>query len=147
MKIIFIKVVLLFKNNNIKYIYIYINIMGNVFGCIINTIGYDSTSPLLSLEGWSLIYENNNLIYYNKFNKKEQSEYPVSISDYNDIYDFYNIEMLSPYNTIKYLKNFLQENETSLTEVEKNKINSYISKIKYENDIDEYNTDLIQLCV
>tara|TARA_B100001175_G_C19016016_1_gene405833 strand:- start:57 stop:422 length:366 start_codon:yes stop_codon:yes gene_type:complete len=121
--------------------------MGNVFGCIINTIGYDNTSSLLSLEGWSLISKNNKLIYYNKFNKKEQSEYPVSISDYNDIYDFYNIEMLGPYDTIKYLDNFLKENEKSLTDVEKNKINSYISKIKYENDIDEYNTDLIQLCV
>ena len=121
--------------------------MGNVFGCIINTIGYDNTSSLLMLEGWSLICKNNNMIYYNKFSKKEQKEYPISISDHNDIYDFYNIEMLSPHDAVKYLEKFLKEKEASLIEEEKIKINSYISKIKHENDIGEFDSDLIQLCL
>ena len=119
--------------------------MGNVFGCIISTVGYDNISSLLSLEGWSLIYKNNNLIYYNKFNKNEQKEYPISISDYNDIYDFYNIEMLSPYETVKALEDYLIEKKESLIEEEKNKINSYISKIKCENDMNEFNRE--QLCI
>ena len=119
--------------------------MGNVFGCIYNTIGYNNTSSLISLEGWSLIYKNNKLIYYNKFNKKEQTEYPISISDYNDLYDFYNIEMLSPYDTVKALESYLKNKEESLIEEEKNKINSYISKIKYENDMNEFNIE--QLCM
>ena len=119
--------------------------MGNVFGCIISTMGYDNTSSLLSLEGWSLIYKNNKLIYYNKFNKKEQKEYPISISDYNDIYDFYNIEMLNSYDAVKALESYLKDKEESLFEEEKNKINSYISKIKYENDMNEFNAE--QLCM
>ncbi len=121
--------------------------MGNIFGCILNTFCYDNVSDILSLEGWSLICKNNDLIYYNKFSKKEQKEYPKSISDYNDIYDFYNIGMLNPYDTIKYLDTFLQENKYNLTELEKDKINNYISRVKYENGLNKNNIDLIELCV
>ena len=53
--------------------------------------------------------------------------------------------MLSAYETVRALEDYLIEKKESLIEEEKNKINSYISKIKYENDMNEFNTE--QLCI
>jgi hypothetical protein len=53
--------------------------------------------------------------------------------------------MLSSYDTVKALEYYLIEKDESLTEEEKNEINSYILKIKYENDMNEFNIE--QLCI
>ena len=121
--------------------------MGNILNCGIKYINKKNVSSLLILEGWSLKYENNKCIYVNKFSKKKQTEYPTSISDYNDIYDFYNIEMLTPIDTIKYLENILMNKEIDLDKHDEDKIYSYIYKIEEENDITEYNLNIINLCV
>ena len=121
--------------------------MCNFLNCGIKYINKKNVSSLLILEGWSLKYENNKCIYVNKFSKKKQTEYPTSISDYNDIYDFYNIEMLTPIDTIKYLENILMNKEIDLDKHDEDKIYSYIYKIEEENDITEYNLNIINLCV
>ena len=116
-------------------------------GCIYYDTKYNKISNLLKLEGWSLIYKNKKYLYYNKYTNKEQENYPNSISDYNDIYDFYNIDVLSSYYAIEYLKKYYINNATTLTSYEKEKINNYIYTIKNENDIDEENISLLRLCI
>lgn len=121
--------------------------MGNFMGCInINNLKFNEVSTLLNLEGWNLIYKDNSYIYYNKFNKIEVVDCPETISDYNDIYDFYNIEMLNPYQTIKYLDDYLFKNKENIDHITIDKINKMKYKIKIENDINENNLHMVELC-
>lgn len=121
--------------------------MGNIMTCGFNYINKKKISSLLSLEGWSLTYKDKKEIYYNKYTKMEQYNYPTSISDYNDIYDFYNIEMLNPYETIRYLEDYLIENNINLDKSDIKNIYNYIEEIEQKNDISEYDFNIINLCV
>ena len=88
-------------------------------------------SKILELEGWTIIYNNTNYVYYNKFKNIVVSDYPVSISDYNDIYNFYLTELLSPHDTINLLNNV---RHTDKLEEDIHKITNIIKKIESEND-------------
>ena len=105
-----------------------------------------SLSKILELEGWVIKEKNNEFIYYKKFQKIEVSDYPDSISDYEDIYDFYNTEMLNPYETLDLLKNYIIHNSLNLLEEEHYKIQNIIRRIEQENDISEFNIGLIGFC-
>lgn len=118
--------------------------MGNLIG--IPYIVYSDKKPvskILELEGWSIVYKNNEYIYYNKFNKIEMGDYPHSVSDYNDIYDFYKTELLSPIESLLLLNNLY--NNSIILEEEQDKIQRMIKKIKIDNDLCEYN-NLLGLC-
>lgn len=121
--------------------------MGNCIGLNIQNYKLKRISSLLNLEGWDLIYKNNRYIYYNKFNKIEITDYPESISDYNDIYDFYNIEMLNSYETIMYLEDYLLKNNENIDYYDIDKINNFIYTIKEDNDINnDYDLYMFGLC-
>lgn len=96
-------------------------------------------SKILKLEGWELIYKDNTYIYYNKYKNIEIIDYPTSISNYEDIINFYNTELLNPNDTIDLLTNLIN-NDITLMEEDVYKINNIIEKIKKENDLSEYNT-------
>jgi len=102
-------------------------------------------SQILKLEGWELIYKENTYIYYNKFKKIELYSYPLSISNYEDIINFYNTELLNPDDTIDLLNN-LVNNDITLIEEEVYIINNKIEEIKKETDLTEYNNDFTGLC-
>lgn len=103
-------------------------------------------SKILELEGWSIIHKNNEYIYYNKFNKIEMGDYPDSVSDYNDIYDFYKTELLTPLETIFILNELLNNNSIVLLEEDIDKIQHMIKKIENENDNIELK-NIIGLCL
>jgi len=88
-------------------------------------------SKILELEGWSIIYNNSDYVYYNKFKNIIVSDYPVSISDYDDIYNFYLTELLTPQDTIYLLNNVTH---TDKLEEDIHKITNIIKKIESEND-------------
>ena len=118
--------------------------MGNLIG--LPYMEYSNKKPvskILELEGWGIIHKNNEYIYYNKFNKIEIGDYPYSVSDYNDIYNFYKTELLSPTETV-YLLNNLHDHSIILEE-DNDRIQHMIKKIKMDNDLCEYN-DLVRLC-
>ena len=96
-------------------------------------------SKILELEGWSIININNNYVYYNKFKNIIVSDYPMSISDYNDIYDFYKTELLGPNDTIHILNELINNNITLLEE-DIHKVNTLIKNIESENDLTNYST-------
>ena len=102
-------------------------------------------SKILKLEGWELIYKNNKYIYYNKYKNIELYSYPLSVSNYEDIIDFYNTELLNPDDTLDLLNN-LVNTDITLMEEEVYIINNKIEEIKKENDLTEYNNDFIGLC-
>ena len=102
-------------------------------------------SKILKLEGWELIYKNNTYIYYNKYKNIELYSYPLSVSNYEDIIDFYNTELLNPDDTLDLLNN-LVNTDITLMEEEVYIINNKIEEIKKENDLTEYNNDFIGLC-
>jgi len=108
--------------------------MGNLFTypLIDNT---KSVSKILELEGWSLIYKNGNYVYYNKFKNIEISDYPESISDYNDIINFYNTELLESYETVDLLEDYIYNNSSILMEEDINKIQCIKEKIKEEIEV------------
>lgn len=118
---------------NYLYKYIY-NYMGNLlaYPLIDNT---KSVSKILELEGWSLIYKNGNYVYYNKFKNIEISDYPESISDYNDIINFYNTELLESYETVDLLEDYIYINSSILMEEDINKIQCIKKKIKEEIEV------------
>ena len=103
-------------------------------------------SKILELEGWIITEKNNEFIYYNKFKKIEIEDYPESISDYHDIYDFYNAEMLNPYETLDLLRDYIIDKSLILLEEEHYKIQKMIRRIEVENDISEFNIGMIGLC-
>ena len=102
-------------------------------------------TPILKLEGWELIYKNDTYIYYNKYKDIGQINYPISVSNYEDIMNFYNIELLTPNNTI-YLLNHIINNDITLMEEDTYKINNIIKKIENENDLTEYTHKFTGLC-
>mgnify|MGYP001486499485 FL=1 len=102
-------------------------------------------SKILKLEGWELIYKENTYIYYNKFKKIELYNYPLSVSNYEDIINFYDTELLNPDDTLDLLNN-LVNNDITLMEEEVHKINNKIEEIKKETDLTEYNNDFTGLC-
>ena len=89
-------------------------------------------SKILELEGWNIVYINNNYNYYNKFKNIIVSDYPVSISDYDDIYNFYLTELLTPQDTINLLNNITHNDKL---EEDIHKITNIIKKIENENDL------------
>jgi hypothetical protein len=110
-------------------------------------------SNILKLEGWILKYKNDNLIYFNQYTKKETEDYPDSISDYNDIYNFYKTELLNSKDTLILLELILLQHSLSeehsyfiLLEEDVYKINEYISLIKTENNLNEIDTHFILSC-
>ncbi len=102
-------------------------------------------SKILKLEGWELIYKENTYIYYNKFKKIELYNYPLSVSNYEDIINFYDTELLNPDDTLDLLNN-LVNNDITLMEEEVHKINNKIEEIKKETNLTEYNNDFTGLC-
>ena len=101
---------------------------------ITNNNNIKPISKILELEGWRTGYFNNNYAYYNKFKNIKVSDYPMSISDYNDIYDFYKKELLGPKDTIQIL-NELINTDITLLEEDIHKINTLIINIESENDL------------
>tara|TARA_Y100000992_G_C20968108_1_gene351337 strand:+ start:124 stop:510 length:387 start_codon:yes stop_codon:yes gene_type:complete len=112
--------------------------MGNSIAlplCISNSNINNNIKPIskiLELEGWSIVYINNNYVYYNKFKNIVVSDYPVSISDYDDIYNFYLTELLTPEDTINLLNNVTHNDKL---EEDIHKITNIIKKIESENDL------------
>ena len=112
--------------------------MGNSIAlplCISNSNINNNIKPIskiLELEGWSIVYINNNYVYYNKFKNIIVSDYPMSISDYDDIYNFYLTELLTPQDTINLLNNVTHNDKL---EEDIHKITNIIKKIESENDL------------
>ena len=112
--------------------------MGNSIAlplCISNSNINNNIKPIskiLELEGWNIVYINNNYVYYNKFKNIIVSDYPVSISDYDDIYNFYLTELLTPEDTINLLNNITHNDKL---EEDIHKITNIIKKIESENDL------------
>ena len=112
--------------------------MGNSIAlplCISNSNINNNIKPIskiLELEGWNIVYINNNYVYYNKFKNIIVSDYPVSISDYDDIYNFYLTELLTPQDTINLLNNITHNDKL---EEDIHKITNIIKKIESENDL------------
>ena len=102
-------------------------------------------SKILKLEGWELIYKDNTYIYYNKYKNIELYSYPLSVSNYEDIIDFYNTELLNPHDTLDLLTN-LVNTDITLMEEEVYIINNKIEEIKKETDLTEYNNNFMGLC-
>ena len=103
--------------------------------CISNSNSNNNIRPIskiLELEGWSIVYINNNYVYYNKFKNIIVSDYPMSISDYDDIYNFYLTELLTPQDTINLLNNVTHNDKL---EEDIHKITNIIKKIESENDL------------
>ena len=135
-----------FNNKFILYLK-YINIiMGNLITLPQYVyIDIKPVSKILKLEGWELIYKNNTYIYYNKYKNIELYNYPLSVSNYEDIIDFYNTELLNPDDTLDLLNN-LVNTDITLMEEEVYIINNKIEEIKKETDLTEYNNNFIGLC-
>tara|TARA_B100000401_G_C52703998_1_gene670526 strand:+ start:316 stop:684 length:369 start_codon:yes stop_codon:yes gene_type:complete len=102
-------------------------------------------SKILKLEGWELIYKDNTYIYYNKYKNIELYNYPLSVSNYEDIINFYNTELLNPDDTLDLLNN-LVNTDITLMEEEVYIINNKIEEIKKETDLTEYNNNFMGLC-
>lgn len=121
--------------------------MGNLLGLpYIDYYDKKQISKILELEGWIIVYKNNEYIYYNKYNKIEMCDYPKSISDCNDIYDFYKTELLTPSETIFLLNELLNNNSIVLLEEDIHKIQHMIKKIENENDNIELK-NILGLCL
>ena len=135
-----------FNNKFILYLK-YINIiMGNLI-TLPQYIYIDikPVSKILKLEGWELIYKDNTYIYYNKYKNIELYNYPLSVSNYEDIINFYNTELLNPDDTLDLLNN-LVNTDITLMEEEVYIINNKIEEIKKETDLTEYNNNFMGLC-
>lgn len=135
-----------FNNKFILYLK-YINIiMGNLITLPQYVyIDIKPVSKILKLEGWELIYKDNTYIYYNKYKNIELYNYPLSVSNYEDIINFYNTELLNPDDTLDLLNN-LVNTDITLMEEEVYIINNKIEEIKKETDLTEYNNNFMGLC-
>ena len=101
-------------------------------------------SKILELEGWKLL-NNKKEVYYNMYTKELTNNYPERISNYEDIYDFYNNDFLNIYETIDLLNLELKNERNILMEEDINKIDKLIKKICKENELDDENV-ILNLC-